>query len=445
MSTHGPRCGCAEEGEYLYEEWLHTQKDPNYKAMWPIVYTCFHCGNRMYKPLRCSACKAIIYCSANCSKMNWKRHMKPGGFGEGHKENCGAIKEQMSHLDAFNEIAAQFPWSVKHGGYYDLDLTLASRKLHGIGPAFGWWTVPPCDARESHAFGNSYLQRSSHLTELEGWKLPENEIPWFNFDESKGRVPPQSLPNFADSWASYYEWRKLPISSPAAHLLHWPLTIYRMLRVLGIDAGSVQTRKSLTIFLVGVEKELGFLPVFGELALLLPYCDVHLVLFGRAVFNAVKSAKAGSLARQETVYSHSAPETLGGGTIKMTLHSKTPFYDPQTYSERPDVIVGQNAGVTTYPEWMPILVHSVKKGIPFIVTDYVSASLDECDNGVRAILWNESRNAASSEVGRLMKGANQVRKRILNEFMSPALRYPNTNFLPHASNAWIYVVNSEDS
>lgn len=74
-----------------------------------------------------------------------------------------------------------------------------------------------------------------------------------NFDESKGRMPPQSLPNFADSWASYYEWRKLPISSPAAHLLHWPLTIYRMLRVLGIDAGSVQSRKSLTIFLVGVE------------------------------------------------------------------------------------------------------------------------------------------------------------------------------------------------
>jgi hypothetical protein len=97
------------------------------------------------------------------------------------------------------------------------------------------------------------LRSDKHLDEMDGWKLPAEEIPWLTFSE--GRKAPSFPPTFEHNWTSYYKWRGLPLNSPAALLLHWPLTIYRLLFLLGflhLETGGTVRRK-LSIHLLGVE------------------------------------------------------------------------------------------------------------------------------------------------------------------------------------------------
>ena len=38
--------------------------------------SCAHCGKQLLAPKRCSICKQIPYCGAECQKAGWKRHKK---------------------------------------------------------------------------------------------------------------------------------------------------------------------------------------------------------------------------------------------------------------------------------------------------------------------------------------------------------------------------------
>jgi hypothetical protein len=66
-------------------------------------------------------------------------------------------------------------------------------------------------------------------------------------------------------WKSWYEWRRLPLESPAALLMHFPLTVYWLLvdtlKVTSPQAGSTEERKSLVVHYIGAETELNFLPM----------------------------------------------------------------------------------------------------------------------------------------------------------------------------------------
>lgn len=104
-----------------------------------------------------------------------------------------------------------------------------------------------------------YCSINSILRERTGWKLPEKEIPWLDF--SFGGKPPK-VASFEQNWASYYEWRGLPLQSPAVLLLHWPLTAYRLLTIAGVvPVPASETRRQLTVHMLGVEKEVDFLPM----------------------------------------------------------------------------------------------------------------------------------------------------------------------------------------
>jgi hypothetical protein len=80
-------------------------------------------------------------------------------------------------------------------------------------------------------------------------ELPANEISWLVFSQGC------QAPMFAHNWTSYYEWRGLPLKSLAALLLHWPLSIYRLLYLLGLvsSEGSRNKRRKLNIHYLGVE------------------------------------------------------------------------------------------------------------------------------------------------------------------------------------------------
>lgn len=108
-------------------------------------------------------------------------------------------------------------------------------------------------------------------------------------------APPSSAP--PRSWPEYYSWRGLDSLSPLALLLTFPLTVYWAIRLARLEAGPKPSASSVSsasaastvsppavraglrplhVHLLGPEKELHLLPLFGELAYLLPSLEVRI-------------------------------------------------------------------------------------------------------------------------------------------------------------------------
>ena len=85
------------------------------------------------------------------------------------------------------------------------------------------------------------------------------------------------------SWSDYYNWRCIPLDSPAALLLHWPLTIYHAAQLVGIGTLNPEVCDKLYLHYLGPEKELLQLDVFGELQALFPGVHIHIELVGPAI------------------------------------------------------------------------------------------------------------------------------------------------------------------
>ncbi|KAJ7763431.1 hypothetical protein B0H16DRAFT_1804550 [Mycena metata] len=305
-------------------------------------------------PLRCSACRVIRYCNLQCQKKHWKEH----------KGDCKDFQALPNTEPQMCEIAQQFPWArLQADNTFSFETLRASRGLLGTGAQFGWWTEEPCCLpKDSYLPGFALLDRQTHLTERLGWKLTDKETPWLDF-------------SLSHNWAGYYEWRGLPIESPAALLLHWPLTVYRLLTIAGvIPARASEARRQLTVHMLGIEREMDFLPV-------MPNTDLNLVLFGHGVANLLKKVKdQRCLAAQPVVFEYTAPKVSGGGRIRISLYRRGSFWDYSALMrdgvQRPDALVACNAGISTYPQtWTPVVLAARAFAIPFAVTDYNAISL----------------------------------------------------------------------
>ena len=84
--------------------------------------------------------------------------------------------------------------------------------------------------------------------------------------------------------------------------------------------------------------------------------DITLIVFGKPAFQLVKKAHRshqGSLATKETVWSYTAPDATGGGSIKIKLYSKSQYWTADVLKQlKPDALIGLNAGLATYSTWM---------------------------------------------------------------------------------------------
>lgn len=100
-------------------------------------------------------------------------------------------------------------------------------------------------------------------------------------------IPPQERPSGHDTtgfpvteigflkistWKDYYQLRNIPLSSPVALLLTFPLTLYHAIATFGHVPVTVarMLKRPLRLHLVGVEKELNFLDLFQEFGYLIP-------------------------------------------------------------------------------------------------------------------------------------------------------------------------------
>lgn len=172
-------------------------------------------------------------------------------------------QESITATPRMIAITEQFPWAtMRKQNTYNFTFLHLSKGLYGTGRAYGWWSVRPCcGSRGSDYTWGAQLLENQHLREREGWRLPDSHIPWLDFALS-GRTPPRLPLNFEHSWASYYAWRGLPMDSLACFRLHWPLTVYRLLYLLGlVPSEPPQHRRRLTIHYLDVDEELDSVPV----------------------------------------------------------------------------------------------------------------------------------------------------------------------------------------
>lgn len=291
------------------------------------------------------------------------------------------MKDGESQRIVMQEYSKKFPWTqkfVQDDGTFNVPAYLFMHKHFGKGKSFGWWTrSEPGDVNE---WGSTLLD-TTHIADRKGWNLPDTQIPWLDFSTKGSTAPPQSPPSFEHNWASYYEWRGIHVDSPACLLLHWPLTVYRLLYILGlVPMGTPKKRRRLIIHLVGIERELDILPLYGELALLLPNTDLDIIFFGPGVTGILQRAKGQPrcLASAKNPYEYTAPPVSGGGTVKISLSNEGPFWGAHRHRSRyptPDALIACNAGLGAYPNWYDVTLASITRDIPFAITDYREISL----------------------------------------------------------------------
>ncbi|KAJ7608385.1 hypothetical protein FB45DRAFT_1129634, partial [Roridomyces roridus] len=367
----------------------------------------------------------VVYCSPECAKQDW--------FG--HKPLCPGHKRDGETLPRWKAILEQFPWTargyVSSGAYHNSVVLIQFGLLGTDRKKVGYWVET---RKNLDALMGDEVHKApwTPLSEQEGWRLPKEQIPPLERLHEPNATRLNFPPAFDDSWRSYYHWRGLPMTSPAALLLHWPLTVYACLKAAGITpVYEPGTRRKLSIFYVGAQDEITFIPVFGELALLFPNTDLDMIMFGPTVRKSV----AGAITRgdiepsaRHCVFKYTSPASCGGSTIRVLLDAKDAHYFPsRNLSENPDAIVALNAGLGTYPSWNDVIYLAAELSIPFVVTDYSEAGVLVLTKMVKIV-----------DVEKTCSALREAKERPaqFNEFMNPAHRFVPGFLSPKACSAF---------
>lgn len=188
----------------------------------------------------------------------------------------------MEKVPLVQALLKQFPWGrIETDGTFAEPLVRAYYNVLGA-RGFGYWSTPggsnphlqhPSHSSHSGALHIDNEQGYEHgymllsdgmLTDETGWKLEKRFIPRLTFEPS---TEPE-IAHKADivDWNSWYNWRNLPKESPAALLMHYPLSVYQLLvhvlHVTGPNRNSPENRQALNVHYVGAEVELNMLPLY---------------------------------------------------------------------------------------------------------------------------------------------------------------------------------------
>eukprot|EP00956_Cyclotella_meneghiniana_P041452 scaffold227870_cov37-Cyclotella_meneghiniana.AAC.1 len=344
--------------------------------------------------MHCSQCKAIKYCSKKCQALDWKSGGKaPFSYVTTHKKLCPVFKAAKEEY-ASSEICGvslrkYFEWSDQHhpkvDSFFEFEY-MVRLGLHKRSDVSFW-------ARPSQMLG-SFENHSSDASGsfqngimLLGQQFPTLQRGWVNLKD--GEYPSEKSPSkvpdsFISCWKEYMEYRKLSPTSVAPLLLHNVLTAYQMLKDLGITTG-----KRL-VYLLGVELELNMVPLFGELAYLMPDIDLTLVMVSPSVKKICDKAKELpnsiiSKAPRErspcnvthaTIFENN-PENFG--RVKIALCPDDGYFHEAFHEMFMPIIcdaaIGLNAGIGAYDSWIPTLSRLVYFDIPWAFSDHTIANI----------------------------------------------------------------------
>ncbi|KAL7057610.1 hypothetical protein AAHC03_016829 [Spirometra sp. Aus1] len=394
----------------------------------------------------CENCLALVYCSQHCKSRDFSNTSNPD---HAHSKWCSLLKIFMHGSNS----VTTFPFTysdqttceafssgklfrfLRLYGIYNLGLWKYLFYTSGSGPGEeltlwdGLISTDPSrlDLSSTHP---DLIAAREEVAYLNAYMSPSEAILLSTAPPIEPLVPgrPRLLSVDLTDWAAFYAWRGLPLTSPLAFLLHWPLTIYfifnNLLRHIGEDAYlSIIYQESLTIHLVGVEREVDLLPVFKELEHLISpeIKQIQLIFIGPTISPAAHPtlwylSPRISARLWRGLYHDFVAENLRCGR-----------------TETPDVVIGFNAGLSTYPTWPETVDLLYKLGKPVFFTDSCQYS---CLCSLR--LLEELKLSSTGEVGPKSTNFDFLSSLVLNPFRCP-LRIPSMSTKwPWLSNAFIF-------
>lgn len=334
---------------------------------------------------RCGRCKTVMYCNKRCQIRDWKGNGR-GPTPLSHKKMCAELAESQQEFinDPVNGEGLRThlfaSWADQHhesGAFFRAEF-LARRGLLGQSKV-GFWAMasqsnPYAMATKdpTSGFYNGEMLFQSHLPSLkEGWKeLKKDEFP----SGPPNEPPPEEG---IRSWEEYMRYRTLSTDSIAPILLTNVLTIYQMIRhELKLTSDK---NKKIDVYLLGPEVELNHIPIFGELAYLLPHIDLTLKLVGPAVEGLCREARQNHpnsiiVRNDNTVLDVRHPNQEG--RVRMQLVPDVEYYHeiPQA-RKRADAVLGLNVGLDAYASWMYTLANLFRDKTAFAFSDQTKIGL----------------------------------------------------------------------
>ena len=256
----------------------HDDSTANIKAdLKPTFVTkqslCLHC--RRPSDNLCPGCDAAYFCKAPrpCQTVGWSHQ---------------AICKTWALYSERRDMLGSFPFEGWHHPLVSRENQISEEPYQkylmnelGVlktGEEATWWTTEIsgwCGGQSDSAKEIDFIRR---LTYEKGFALDSNLVPPERNITSEdlkvagiSREPQCNLLQLND-WGDYYKLRGIPLQSPAALLLTFPLTMHYALLKHGAVPITVakMLHRQLRIHVIGIEKELNFLDLFKELGFLLP-------------------------------------------------------------------------------------------------------------------------------------------------------------------------------
>ena len=329
------------------------------------VPLCLHC--RRPTERLCPFCQGAYFCDETCEAKGWS-----------HQCLCPTWKKYVERRTELSTFVLG-PWyEPLVGRPFQLSSEPYNAFLRNLvgGETPSWWKAE----RDGWAGGTSesaaWVDVTRRWSFAEGF-APVTDIPAeaiiHNDEWERNDVGLLCL----ESWEDYYRWRNLPLSSPVALLLTFPLTLYYAIYRFGKVPCTVarMLQRPLRIHIVGTEKELIFLDLFRETTFLLP-SDLSLEL----VFVVRSDMLPPSLQQKD-----------GNGGYTIRLGDRLAIYlvdgtygaelDPKfdCGTGPPDMVVAFNAGLFAYESWRSVLSFLDRnRGIVGVFSDYNEHSGVQC-------------------------------------------------------------------
>ncbi|KAJ3002988.1 hypothetical protein HKX48_001999, partial [Thoreauomyces humboldtii] len=375
---------------------------------------CFVCKKDIAgKASQCSACKAMIYCSTDCSKKDWPTHK---AVCKGFKANMDRIENENLHdlpFDFYNEQ--------KQLHSFNQVAFLVQKDVHNIGIFRRL-----CACYNQIAYGEL---AAGHIAQMQAGNItdPRERFKLFGLSDVlfplSAAYPEGTDVRTIDSWKKYYELRNIPMDDPAALVLEVPLTVWHMVNKYVLDGivNKPDGRREITIHIAGVEKEADLCALFEILLSLLPKSDIAVHMISPAISPRLPPQQATLGIRNEAMDS----------TILVTL--RPGLYSPQHLSGdqykseglpfgtgKPDVVVVMNSALLAQQTWAPTLK---------LLMDAKQKTLftDQMEHTVEMIAKQLDVVGCKLSVGP-----------VINPFRQPVLQWKKDTNLPGWSNGFLF-------
>ncbi|KAJ1340457.1 hypothetical protein BSLG_004904 [Batrachochytrium salamandrivorans] len=335
-------------------------KNPDVKLLPMPNRFCFTCKKEITtKPSQCSACKAVIYCSADCAKKDWAQH----------KPMCSLLKTNVAHLEEWklHDLPFDFYTAKSPLSSYNQVPFLTQQGYHNIGifrRLCGCYNSTPCGEMASEYLAQIQATNPSAQEKFAMLGLPEEMYPL-----SKP-LPSGFDVNTIVDWKTLFKARGWSLNNPAALVLDIPMTIWYLANrhvVKDLPASTVDKPRSVTIHLIGVEIEADYLGLFEVLLPMFPGTHVAIHMIGPSISGNIK-AQHRSLAMRTFPIPPNLPDK-----VKQIFNFGV---------GKPDLVIALNAAVMSYKEWKPCVQMLLEANQKVVFTDGLEQMGDALDSNL---------------------------------------------------------------